>query len=184
MWGSVGSQGAQPLFILSAYYKKEKLNNMSILQNNYPNVNGNATTFSQGFTSTTIPTSSRSLHEPLSNVDAAAGKIIPYTNTNTNKNMNGGKSRRNRNKISSLYRRMKSTRHYKKKHRTTKSRRSAKKSKSTHTHKRRRHMRGGQQYKQFMSNVAYTPSYSLGGNLSADMSALANPAPYTILNRC
>ena len=63
--------------------------------------------------------------------------------------------------------------------------RSHKKSrKHTSTHRRRRHMRGGQQYKQFMSNVAYTPSYSLGGQLNPSISALANPPPYTLLNNC
>jgi hypothetical protein len=35
-----------------------------------------------------------------------------------------------------------------------------------------------------MSNVAYTPSYSTGGQLSPSMSALANPAPYQVTNNC
>jgi hypothetical protein len=141
---------------------------MSILSNNYANVNENATTFSQGFTSTVIPITRHTLPEPSSNIQAAAGKVTPFS-----AKLIGGTKRNRKNKMSRVYRRMKSR---------TKRLRSHKKSrKHTSTHRRRRHMRGGQ-YKQFMSNVAYTPSYSLGGQLNPSMSALANPPPYTLLN--
>ena len=49
-------------------------------------------------------------------------------------------------------------------------------------HRGTKRQRGG--YNQWMSNVAYTPSYSTGGNLSPNMSALANPAPYKLTNNC
>lgn len=48
--------------------------------------------------------------------------------------------------------------------------------------KRTKKQRGG--YSQFMSNIAYTPSYSTGGQLSANESALANPVPYQVTNNC
>ena len=44
--------------------------------------------------------------------------------------------------------------------------------------------KGGVGYSQYMSNVAYTPSYSLGGNIPPEMSALANPPPYQSMNNC
>ena len=145
---------------------------MSILQNNYSN--GNATTFSQGFTSTVIPITRHTLPEPSSNIQAAAGKVTPLS-----AKIIGGTKRNKKNKISRVYRKMKSRRRT---HKRSRSHNKSRKSKSTY--RKRRHMRGGQQYKQFMSNVAYTPSYSLGGELNPSMSALANPPPYTLLNNC
>ena len=148
---------------------------MSILQNNYANVNGNASTFSQGFTSTVIPITRHTLPEPSSNIQAAAGKVTPFS-----AKIIGGTKRKRKNKMSRVYRRMKS----RTKRNSYKRLRSHKKSrKHASTHRRRRHMRGGQ-YKQFMSNAPYTPSYSLGGQLNPSMSALANPPPYTLLNNC
>ncbi len=48
-----------------------------------------------------------------------------------------------------------------------------------------RKYRGGQAgYTQFLNNVPYTPSYSTGGILSANQSALANPVPYQPMNNC
>jgi hypothetical protein len=52
------------------------------------------------------------------------------------------------------------------------------------SHKKTRRQRGGQGYQQYMSNVPYTPSYSTGGELSSNMSALANPVPYQVTNNC
>uniref|UniRef100_A0A6C0B1I9 Uncharacterized protein n=1 Tax=viral metagenome TaxID=1070528 RepID=A0A6C0B1I9_9ZZZZ len=51
-------------------------------------------------------------------------------------------------------------------------------------HKKTRRQRGGQGYQQYMSNVPYTPSYSTGGPLSPNLSALANPVPYQPTNNC
>jgi hypothetical protein len=59
-----------------------------------------------------------------------------------------------------------------------------KKSKKTVTRRRKgsKRQRGG--YSQYMSNIPYTPSYSTGGILSANLSALANPVPYQPTNNC
>ena len=57
-------------------------------------------------------------------------------------------------------------------------------SKSRRTRSRRSlTQRGGQQYSQFGSNIPNTPSYSTGGQLSADESALATPVPHQLLSR-
>jgi len=57
-------------------------------------------------------------------------------------------------------------------------------SKKTVSRRRRgtKRQRGG--YSQYMSNVPYTPSYSTGGLLSPNLSALANPVPYQPTNNC
>ena len=39
-------------------------------------------------------------------------------------------------------------------------------------------------YVQYMSNVPYTPSYSLGGKLPTSENALANPGPVHVMNNC
>jgi hypothetical protein len=89
--------------------------------------------------------------------------------------MKGGKSRKMtlgsiKRKLSSILRMGKSKRRHAKKSKKNVSRRHTKK------------QRGG--YSQWMSNVAYTPSYSTGGHLSANESALANPVPYQPTNNC
>ena len=48
---------------------------------------------------------------------------------------------------------------------------------------RSRKMRGGY-YQQYGSNIPNTPSYSTGGIISANESALANPVPYKVLGTC
>ena len=49
--------------------------------------------------------------------------------------------------------------------------------------RRTKKQRGG--YHQYMSNVPFTPSYSVAGvNLKASSSALANPPPITRTNNC
>ena len=45
-----------------------------------------------------------------------------------------------------------------------------------------RAFRGG--YSQYQNNMPLTPSYSLGGDLAPNLSALANPPPYTVLSGC
>jgi len=57
-----------------------------------------------------------------------------------------------------------------------------KKSKKTMRRKSSKRQRGG--YSQYMSNIPYTPSYSTGGLLSSNLSALANPVPYQPTNNC
>ena len=46
----------------------------------------------------------------------------------------------------------------------------------------KRKQKGG--YSQYLSNVASTPSYSLGGDLKSSDSALASPPPFTPKNEC
>jgi len=96
---------------------------------------------------------------------------------NKYKKMKGGKSRKMtlgsiKRKLSSILRMGKSKR------------RNVKKSKKSVSQRRKgsKRQRGG--YSQYMSNIAYTPSYSTGGNLTANESALANPVPYQPTNNC
>ena len=94
---------------------------------------------------------------------------------NKYKKMKGGKSRKMtlgsiKRKLSSILRMGKSKRRH------------AKKTKKNTTRRHTKKQRGG--YNQWMSNIAYTPSYSTGGNLSANESALANPVPYQTTNNC
>lgn len=95
---------------------------------------------------------------------------------NKYKKMKGGKSRKTT--LGSIKRRLakiiklgKSKRHHKKSKKTVSRR-----------HRGTKRQRGG--YSQYMSNVPYTPSYSTGGQLSANLSALANPVPYQPTNNC
>jgi len=48
--------------------------------------------------------------------------------------------------------------------------------------RRSRSFRGGSYsgYSQYQNNLPMTPNYSLGGNLPANLSALANPPPYQL----
>jgi hypothetical protein len=96
---------------------------------------------------------------------------------NKYKKMKGGKSRKMtlgsiKRKLSSILRMGKSKR------------RNVKKSKKSVSRKNRRTKRQRGGYSQYMSNIAYTPSYSTGGNLTANESALANPVPYQPTNNC
>ena len=49
-------------------------------------------------------------------------------------------------------------------------------------HRGTKRQRGG--YNQWMSNIAYTPSYSTGGQLAPADNALAMPVPYQVTNNC
>lgn len=96
---------------------------------------------------------------------------------NKYKKMKGGKSRKMtlgsiKRKLSSILRMGKSKRRHVKKSKKSVSRKN----------RRTKRQRGG--YSQYMSNIAYTPSYSTGGNLTANESALANPVPYQPTNNC
>lgn len=62
----------------------------------------------------------------------------------------------------------------------TKTRRGARTKKGTKT--RRYRMSGG--YSQYQNNMPMTQTYSLGGELSPQMSALASPPPYQVLSNC
>jgi len=98
---------------------------------------------------------------------------------NKYKKMKGGKSRKMtlgsiKRKLSSILRmgKRKSNRMHGKKSKKNVSRR----------HRGTKRQRGGQL--QWMSNVAYTPSYSTGGYLAPANNALANPVPYQVTNNC
>jgi hypothetical protein len=95
---------------------------------------------------------------------------------NKYKKMKGGKSRKTT--LGSIKRRLakiikigRSKRHHHKSKKTV-----------SRKHRSTKRQRGG--YSQYMSNVPYTPSYSTGGQLSANNSALANPVPYQPTNNC
>jgi hypothetical protein len=90
------------------------------------------------------------------------------------------KSNKKRNKISRIYK-MKTRKHYKKrrslKNKIMKVMRKKYKSKSKRVQK-------GGIYSQYHNNYPFTPSYSTGGYLNVNDSALANPVPYHIKNSC
>jgi hypothetical protein len=65
------------------------------------------------------------------------------------------------------------------KRRSTKKKTSKRKSRRNRSSKRQR---GG--YAQYQNNVPMTQSYSLGGPLSPNQSALASPPPYQVLSNC
>lgn len=95
---------------------------------------------------------------------------------NKYKKMKGGKSRKMtlgsiKRKLAKIIRIGKSKRHHYKLKKTV-----SRRNRGT------KRQRGG--YSQYMSNVPYTPSYSTGGHLSANNSALANPVPYQPTNNC
>lgn len=94
----------------------------------------------------------------------------------------GKLSKAKRNLISLLTRKQRKTTNHKKNttHNKTKFRKGKKNTKMTRRHKQL----GGDGYHQFMSNVAYTPSYSTGGILSPSDSMMANPTPFTRTNNC
>ncbi len=95
---------------------------------------------------------------------------------NKYKKMKGGKSRKMT--LGSIKRRLAKIIKF------GKSKRHHYKSKKTVTRRRKgtKRQRGG--YSQYMSNIPYTPSYSTGGQLSSNLSALANPVPYQPTNNC
>lgn len=58
------------------------------------------------------------------------------------------------------------------------------KSKKSVSRRRSKRQRGGTGYHQYMGNVPSTPTYSTGGILPANESALANPVPFKQLSNC
>ena len=152
-------------------------------------VNGTSSNYSGSFSSNEIPGTPPGPLPGLAgakyNVDAAAGKVPGIC-------MKGGakKIKRKIKNITKHYKRMKAG---SKKIRSLRHRlRSRASSRSltsqlagrrrTRRHTRRhRKQRGG--YAQYMNNMPNTPSYQVAGiNLPANLSALANPAPYVKLS--
>ena len=102
------------------------------------------------------------------------------------KSLIGGKKRRNRRNRSSRHRR---SRHQRRNmnggRRTRKNRNQRKRNhhKSRRNRNRNKVQQGGS-YRQYMSNIAMTPSYSVGGNVGMYDIALANPPPITRTDNC
>jgi hypothetical protein len=134
------------------------------------------------FTSKVIPSTVNPnvMPEPANNIQSAAS-YIPC--------LKGGKrskiNRKKINKISRMYK-MKSKRHIKR----MKSRLRSKYSNNRRTRyatrrrtmRRSRSQKGG--YAQYQNNLPMTQTYSLGGVLAPNASALASPPPYQVLSNC
>lgn len=151
---------------------------MSLLNNiNGSLVNIDSSNYSgSAFTSRVIPSTVNPnvLPEPLSNVQAA-NSYIPCSK--------GGKIKKKN--IANMYKMKGGKRSMKKRISKIKSRMmkmfSKKRGKSRRSRKTRR-QKGG--YAQYQNNLPDTPSYSLGGKLNPNMSALANPPPQHRLSNC
>jgi hypothetical protein len=131
------------------------------------------------FSSSTIPNGPHTLPAPGSNVQSAAS-IYPGS-------QKGGKINRKKiNKISRKYKMKGSRRTIRRRIRRIKSRKYARKHSRKQRHSKRRMMYGGAAvapvypagYNQFDNNKIISNTYSLGGVLKADASALASPPPY------
>jgi hypothetical protein len=143
------------------------------------------------FSSNEIYRGSGGLFGAVNNVNAAAG-VVPGIGL-----FKGGANKKLKSKIKNITKRYRRNMHKNKRSakrhvRSIKSRIRAKyggrRNKSTrtsrrHSHRRRhRTLRGG--YSQYQNNFPFTPSYSVGGVLSASNSALANPPPVNQLPNC
>jgi hypothetical protein len=131
------------------------------------------------FSSTTIPNGSHTLPAPGSNVQSAAS-IYPGS-------QKGGKiNKRKINKISRKYKMRGSRRTIRRHIRRIKTRVRSRRHSRRHRRSKRRMMHGGAAvapvypagYTQFDNNKIISNTYSLGGVLPADSSALASPPPY------
>jgi hypothetical protein len=166
----------------------------------YNNINGslvnidNSQFSGTAFTSHVIPSTVNNavLPEPLSNRQAAASYIPGCTKGGGKKPKNSRNLKYRFKNISNMYR-MKGTKKYslsKLKRKLLGKRRSSKRKTKTSKRKTRRNIiskrskrqRGG--YAQYQNNVPMTQTYSLGGELSANNSALASPPPYQVLSNC
>ena len=159
----------------------------------YNNINGslvnvdNSHTGGIPFSNTVVPTGIHTLPAPGSNIQSAAS-IYPGS-------QNGGKINRKKiNKISRKYKMKGSRKSVSRRIRRIKSR---VRSKYARRHSKRRSQRGGTSSRRFMSgggaavapaypaghtqydlNKMISNTYSLGGKLGSDLSALATPPPY------
>jgi hypothetical protein len=164
----------------------------------YNNINGslvnidNSQFSGSAFTSRVIPSTVNPavLPEPLSNRQAAASYIPGCTKGGAKKRKNTHNLKYKFKNISNMYR-MKGTKKYslsklkrkllgKGKRRSSKTKTSKRNTRRSRT--RRRRQRGG--YAQYENNLPMTQTYSLGGPLSANNSALASPPPYQVLSNC
>ena len=148
-------------------------------------VNPTSSTYSGSFSSNEIP-GLPGLSGAKSGIDAAAGKV-PGVCMSGGRSSNSHQIRKLKRKIkniSNIYKmkRRSHTRRLKKKLRTMafgrgrQRRHSSHRRHARHHTARRRHQHGG--YSQYQNNMPSSQGYSLGGNLSASNSALANPPMY------
>lgn len=161
----------------------------------YNNINGslvnidNSHFSGSAFTNRVIPSTVNPavLPEPLNNRQAAASYIPGCTKGGAKKIKNSRNLKYKFKNISNMYR-MKGTKKYslsklKRKllGKTKRNKTSKRKTRRTRSRRSRR-QRGG--YAQYQNNVPMTQTYSLGGPLSANDSALASPPPYQVLSNC
>jgi len=154
-------------------------------------VNGTSSNYSGSFSSNEIPgTPPGPLHGlagTKTNVDAAAGRVPGISI------IKGGGAKKLKRKIKNITKQYKRMKAGSKKIRTLKNRlrsrtisrgfarQFAGRTRSRKHSRRHRKQRGG--YSQYMNNMPNTPSYQVAGiNLPANLSALANPAPYVKLS--
>lgn len=100
------------------------------------------------------------------------------------KSIVGGKRRRNRRNKSSRRRRSRHQRKSMKGGRRTRKTRNQRRNRRRNTRRNRTTKQKGGMYRQYMSNIAMTPSYSVGGEVGAYDTALANPPPITRTDNC
>lgn len=155
-----------------------KITPLSNINGDYVNVHN--TNNPAMFTSKTIP-GPPGLAGASNNVNAAAGKLM-------NGGGRGGRSRLFKRKIKNitkLYKKMKGgsrrIRSMKRRIRSKISKKSSSRKTISKKTKRRRQYGG---YSQYQNNQPITPSYSVGGILSAANLARANPPPITPLPNC
>ena len=160
----------------------------------YQNVNGSLVNVDgsnyngSAFTSTVLPqtVNPNVLPQPLSNVQAAASYIPGMKGGGGDRHAK--RKQRGQPKKKSFYN-VSRHKHMTKRTISSKFKRTNRRSRSmrkrggfkvrrTLSRTKRRRMRGG--YGQYMNNAPYTASYSLGGNLSANNSALASPPPHQL----
>jgi hypothetical protein len=110
-----------------------------------------------------------------SNIDAAMGKVPGIC-------LFKGGSRGIKRKIKNIVTKYKKMKGGKRRCRTMKKRIRSKMAKKRVMKSRRRMMRGG--YSQYQNNLPMTPSYAVGGHLSANHLALANPPPIKVYPNC
>ena len=129
------------------------------------------------FTSRVIPSSVNPavLPEPLNKVQAA-NAYIPCPTKGGRRKTNSKRKIKN---IRNMYKM-----HSKKRFHKMSLRKKMAKTKRRHRHRksRSRKQKGG--YAQYQNNLPMTQTYSLGGKLSPDMSALASPPPQHVLSNC
>jgi hypothetical protein len=168
-------------------YNNPPLNNIN---GAYVNVD-NSHYSGSAFTSRVIPSTvnPRVLPEPQSNIQAI-NSYIPCTKGGTKKYKqkfnniyNSYKMKGGKNKIKQQLKKYFSLKSIKSKKNLKSKRKGGKNKSMKNNHKTtKRNYKGG--YSQYQNNLPMTQTYSTGGILSANQSALASPVPYKTLSNC